>query len=251
MPERGRLRVRLACVIAGGEPPAPLVLATHDLGRRLALSVHSIRFESDLDAEQPVVDLCRWLVQLDLALIVLDPRLASVAVPIALTTGSDVLIVRRSEATGGIVIATDLSDRTYPVLAAGRRFARELSAPAVALHNATPLPLSPPAMTTTGIVGTVPARVTALREQRGLRRPARQFGLSAVLTRELSPSSAILGAADTTGADVIVVGARPSPSPGRSRVASVPEHVARAATQSVLVIPIAPVPTTPPPPLAS
>jgi nucleotide-binding universal stress UspA family protein len=239
-----RPRLRLACVLGAGAPPNQLVLATHDLGRRLALAVHSIRFDSDPERHEPVIDLCRWLVQLDLALIAMDPRLASIAVPIALATGSDVLIVRRSEASA-VVIATDLSDRTYPVLAAGRRFAKAISAPAVALYNATPLPMSPPAMTTNGIVGMVPARITALREQRHLRVPARRFGLSAVLTREPSPSNAILTAAETTGADVIVVGARPPPSPGRSRVTSVPDLVARAATQSVLVVPIAPGPPAP------
>jgi nucleotide-binding universal stress UspA family protein len=234
---------RLAALIGSGTPPAPLVQATGDLGRRLALAVHSIRFDANPEAEQPVVDLCRWLVQLDLALIAIDPRMASLAIPVALATGRDVMIVRRGEVTGGIVIATDLADRTYPVLAAGRRFARSTRTPAVALHNATPLPMAPPAMTAAGVVGAVPDRVVAIHEQRGLRIPARRFGLSAVLTRQASPSAAILTAAEDTGADVIVVGVRPSPSPGRRRVTGVPEHVATAAPQSVLVVPIGFVPT--------
>jgi nucleotide-binding universal stress UspA family protein len=167
-----------------------------------------------------LADTGRLVLDLDIAVVVVDGQLAPVAVALAEWLRIPVLVAR---ATCGerIVIATDMEVPGEPVVSAGVRFAARLAVPATAVHN-----LPPEARD--GDKAELRDRIVKFMTLRGVTRT--------VIARETSTPHAVFDVARAENADVIVVGTRRQRW-SQHRTDGIPERLARGADCSVLVTP--------------
>jgi nucleotide-binding universal stress UspA family protein len=143
-----------------------------------------------------------------------------------------VLVARARRETDIIVAATDLRDRTFPVLRTAAEFGQRLHASVVAIHNVgTPTPHESASDRVTYACNTCARR---------LRDASRRLAIDAdvVISRELSSAEAILREARMRNVDLIVVGARARSWLERWTNRSVAARVVGGAEGSVLVTPL-------------
>lgn len=178
---------------------------------------------------------------IDASLIVVPPgegRAGEVAVRLARAAQLPVLVARDATFEEAIVAATDLKDRTYPVLRTAASLSRRLDAPVIALHNLTPLMLIPSTRRGSAVAADVGRSRAHAREhlERALGRLSNQT--AAVVADEVDPVDAILQEAEARNADIITVGTRPRSWFERMLRSSLAARVVDGTERSVLVVPI-------------
>lgn len=153
-----------------------------------------------------------------------------------------VLVARRSTASEGVVVATDLADPRYPLLHHGVDLAARLEAPVTFVHNVPPLPPEVPMAFGMSVPVSDAGSSESLmaRQMERLREQARRVCPSAetvVLSRP-STIQAILEVSREREADLVVVGTRARSWLRRLAAPSVARRVVEKASRSVLVIPM-------------
>lgn len=168
------------------------------------------------------------------------PRVGECSARIARAAQRPVMVARPSLSERAIIAATDLRDATMPVVRKALEIAAHLDgSDVVAVHNVSPL------LFWTGAGVGVPAvspkgePIVRSRQQRLAHATARlDLSVRGVVLRAFDPVDAIEARARELGADLIVVGTRPSSWWNRAVGRNVAEGVVDTAVRSVLVMPL-------------
>lgn len=148
-----------------------------------------------------------------------------------------VLVTRPSHRSGGVLVATDLSDPSLPALAAGAREAARLGARLFVVHVID--------VSTTGPMGPLPMAMPGssldVEIERSARRQLDEAMARLPVAGEVhvvhgSPAAAILRMGETVWAGLLVVGSRGRTGLARILLGSVAEEVIRESACSVLVV---------------
>jgi len=177
--------------------------------------------------------------QLGAGVIVLGP--GRTAAKLAHHPAWAVMVARTSPATGSVVGATDFSDPALPALAAAAREARRRNAPLRFLHavdfDTSGVAIAWPAATAWPTIDTTDALVESARAR--LVDSLSQFDAAGEALVVRGPAaSAIVGAATSDGASLVVVGTRGRSGLPRLLLGSVAESVMQDAPCSVLAVPL-------------
>ncbi len=148
-----------------------------------------------------------------------------------------VLVVRPSERSGGVLVATDLSDPSLPAVVAGAREAQRQGLRLSVMHVVD--------LSTAGAMGGLPLAVPGSPahveiEKAGRRQlhdaMARLSVAGEAIVVEGPPAASILQMSRTLWASLLVVGSRGRTGLARILLGSVAEEVIRGAACSVLVV---------------
>ncbi|MEO5761142.1 MAG: universal stress protein, partial [Vicinamibacteria bacterium] len=168
--------------------------------------------------------------------------LGSVALRTARHAHCPVLVARPSPPGGAVVIATDLSDPTFPAVRAGAFAARALGTSVVVIHVSefpNIMPVSPDALSPSVTYATNPDDLDALREsaREYLDNALAREGLQGVGTvTEGIPAVAIVSAARRLQAGLIVIGTEGRTGLRRMLLGSTAEQILRDCPCSTLVV---------------
>lgn len=208
-------------------------------------------FDTAVEFDEPYAGIVRKAEAIDAQLVVVANRghsgirrllLGSVAERVVRAAHVPVLVVRRRQATGRLLAATDLSDPAYVALERAAREANELKLAATALHCVEAGASLLPALSAFGPVPPVPDAET-LEELRAvtldlLRQQLERVGFQAEAVVEVAPRAdgAILEAAERLDVELIVVGCHGRTGLTRITLGSVSESIVRHAHCNVLAV---------------
>ena len=208
-------------------------------------------FELLIDVGRPEAEIIRAAVTMNAELIVIGNRgdtgldrilLGDVCERVVQYAHCSVLVARPVLAGGSVLVATDLSDPSFPAITAAASEARRRGAKLVVMHNLDrwPLPVSSMQMAL-GSAGMIAD--TALVEEEGARATQELEQVLARLRIEAEcmvthgpPDAAIVKAADALNAQLLVIGTHGRTGLARLALGSVAQRVVEAASCSVLVV---------------
>lgn len=192
-----------------------------------------------IESGSPHAEVRRAAEQIGAGVVVLGP--GRTAAKLAHHPAWAVLVARTSPATGSVIGATDFSDPALPALAAAAREAARRNVPLRFLHavdfDTSGVAMAWPAAAVWPTIDTTDALVTSARTL--LVDSLSQFDAAGeVLVMRGPAASAIVGAATSEGASLVVVGTRGRSGLPRLLLGSVAESVMRDAPCSVLAVPL-------------
>lgn len=230
--------------------PSLMSLAADALGGRVERLTSRPRADMDLrvDVGSPAGIIVSIAEELGADLIILGAvsspdtigPLGSVALRVVRHAHSPVLVVRSAEGTGPVLAASDLSDPSFPAIAAGAFLAESAGADLSVIHVAE---LPPPAPVAPEAVG-LGLAMTASEYQ--LLREAARDALASAMTKmrlhgqtlvdEGIPAVSIVAAGRRLRARLLVVGTEGRTGLRRMLLGSTAEQILRTAPCSVLVV---------------
>jgi universal stress protein E len=194
----------------------------------------------------PFAEICRTAREHDVDLVVIGSSqkrgvrhmvVGGTAEKVVRCAHSRVLIARRSPASASVLAATDLSDPTYPVIAAAADYAERRRGALSVLHCLEPesSPLPPVGDMLSNFV---PSRSgLRLKGEATLGRAMAGLGITATRVVEDAPArTAILREADARACEMIVIGTSGRRGLVRLALGNLAESILRAAPCSTLVV---------------
>lgn len=169
-----------------------------------------------------------------------EQRLGSVASKVLRYAPCPVLIARNGPGTGKVLVATDLSDPSYPAIVTAFEEARNRNGKLVVVHNVDG-PDSPVPWGLAGPANSAETRRLRSSAKKHLVAVLRKLKIEAAHEITFGPAAdSIIRLADELPAELVVIGAAGRTGLSGSFLGTVAEKVARHASSSVLVVRLRP-----------